>query len=321
MSYEITVGVVGWIDPAGPWPIRAGNGWMSKFSQMKAGLQDNTNGVVRTYMGLMATTNKAPATTLDFPSYRKTKDFRAMVWAHLRYDEITGGSGVTGVGYVGSEAASKIVDPGFTPPVDTAKVAAMGMLPFWMETQKNHVADRTWYAAEASPLSDIVLGARHPNSVLQGRGRGEAVIANGLIRFRAGPHTNKVGLDDANSQFHVPWVWAEFLLTSIGKGNVRCRGASSMFPTVAWYVNDRQAARPHRQDTDTEFKFDFWTNKIDVNQLHIWPVLKSGAPRSMPEPSLNSDAAFSGSTTPVTSLPYTCPGGGYVTVTSSAVKK
>ena len=167
MPKEIKVGVIGWIDAAGPWPIRVGSGGAATAGQMVAGLQDNSHGVVRTYMGLMATTNRPPGTAVNFPAYRKTKDFRAMIWAHLLYDEAA-----AGVTYVGSEAVSRIVDPGFTPPVDTSKVAAMGWLPLWMKQQRRHVADRTWYPAEASPLSDIRLGARHPNSVLRGKAWG-----------------------------------------------------------------------------------------------------------------------------------------------------
>ena len=89
---------------------------------------------------------------------------------------------------------------------------------------------------------------------------------------------------------------------------------------MAWYLNDQQVATPHSQDTDTDLKFDFWNN-MDVNKLRIWPVLKAGAPRSMPEPSLGADAAYKGKVTPVTSLPYTCPGGAYVDVTTSAPRR
>ena len=143
------------------------------------------------------------------------------------------------------------------------------------------------------------------------------MIANGLIRFRAGPHTDEVGLSDANAQYHVPWVWAEFLLTSVGHGQVRCRGASSQFPTVAWYLNDRQVGRPHPQTTDASFRFD-WMNDIDVGTLRVWPVLQAGAPRTMPEPTLASDAAFKGQVRPVTALPYTCPGAAYLDATAAA---
>ena len=317
MPRKIRVGAVGWIDPAGPWPIRPGNSARAEADQMKAGLQDNSNGIVRTYMGLMATTNTAPATTLNFAALQKTKDFRAIVWADLLYDEPAPGAvAAANVRYAGPPATAMIVDPGFTPPVDMTKVAAMGLIPSFTDAGK-HVRDRTWYAAEASPVSSICLGARHPNSVLRGSGRGEAVIANGLIRFRAGPHTDQVGMEDANAQYHVPWVWVEILLTSIGRGQVRLYGASSQFPTVAWYLDDKRVGAPHAQTTDASFTFD-WMNNIVTGSLRIWPVLQAGAPRGMGEPPLSSDAAYVGRQLRVTSLPYTSPGGAYLDVTASA---
>ena len=317
MPRKIRVGAIGWIDPAGPWPIRPGKTWRDEASQMHAGLEDNTQGVVRTYMGLMATTNTAPGATLDFAARRKSKDFRAMVWADLLFDDPRpGASAAANVRLAGPSASAMIVDPGYTPPVDTSKVAAMGlMLPFTAARQ--HVQDRTWYAAESSPLSEIRLGGRHPNSVLSAQGQGEAVIANGLIRFRAGPHTDAIGVSDAKAQYHVPWVWVEFLLTVTGPGQVRLRGASSQFPTVAWYLDDKRVGAPHAQTTDASFTFD-WMNRIKVTSLRIWPVLQAGAPSGSPEPPRTSDCAFAGKAAPVTSLPYTVPGGVYLDVNGTA---
>ena len=319
MRYEVRVGVLGWIDVGGPWPIHEGGGLSAFPGQALAGLQHDTKGIIKTYMGLMATANTPPsASPLDFAAYEKTKNFRAMIWARIGYEEgAPGQTGPLGATYVGSEAASRIINPGYTPAVDFNKVGAMRFIPGWTDAGK-HVADRFPYPAEPSPLSQIYNDRIHPNSVLGEPGRGERLIASGLLRFRAGPHTDSVGLSDANAQFHVPWVWAEFQLTSLGGGRVRLRGASSQFPTVAWYLNDLQQQPVHRQTTDSSFDWGGMANEIQTSSLVIWPVLAAGAPRSMTEPSLADDAKFAGQKKPVTRLPYTCPGQEYISVTGMA---
>ena len=317
MRYEVRVGVLGWIDVGGPWPIRSGGSFSALLDQAASGQgRDNSKGIMRTYMGLMATANTPPvASPLDFKGYEKTKNFRAMIWARLAFDDgKPGQTGPVGASYVGGEAASRIVNPGYTPPVDLSKVGVMGYIPPWLKQQRAHVADQTPYPAEASPLSEIYLEQVHPNSVLGAPAPNERLVASGLLRFRAGPHTDAVGLSDANSQYHVPWVWAEFQLTSLGGGRVRLRGASSQFPTVAWYLGDVQQQPVHRQTTDSGFHYTFLTNEVETAPLVIWPVLAAGAPRSMPEPSLDDDAKFKGQVKPVTQLPYTCPGQEYISV-------
>ena len=125
-----------------------------------------------------------------------------------------------------------------------------------------------------------------------------------MLRFRAGGVTDDRGIRFAGAPYHIPWVWVEFLLTSIGNGSVRLRGAASIFPTIAWYLNDRQVRPPHPQTTDTSFPRSFWTGKVAEKELRIWPVLACGIPRSLPLPPPSSDAAFAGKRIPIKYLPW-----------------
>ncbi len=316
--------------------------------------------LIKSYMGLMATTNAPPpAGPLDFAGYRVKKDFRTLVWVDLQFDDAPG-AGPVHASFVGSQSQSCIVDPGYTPPVDFNKVGALTLLkdalivreaenakanqdldaayeirdlarrylnlppqprgkpvelPYGPLGNKDTLAnlqDRTSHAGEKSPLSAVHLDRMHPQSMFPTLPPGERLIADGLIRFRAGEHTDDVGMKDAGAHFHVPWVWAEFLLTSLGGGRVRLRGAGSIFPTMAWYLDDRQVAAPHRQVGDSSWPQPF--GAADPRVLKIWPVLSSGAPKAMGEPPAKGDAAAGHGKAPVTSLPWTCPGGPWVDV-------
>jgi hypothetical protein len=126
------------------------------------------------------------------------------------------------------------VDPGYTPPFDKAKLAsfARDLVPV--------DADTNFYPGESSAISAVVTGALHGSSSLTVP-PGYAVVASQLIKFRAGAHTDGIGLTEAKSPVHVPWVWCEQAL--IQKGNVyRLLGCGSKFPSHAWYVNGQQVA-------------------------------------------------------------------------------
>ncbi len=364
MKRRVKVGVVGWIDPGGPWPLPMGSSVTDTASQgLIKGHPSRYWWVVKSYLGLMATTNTPPpASLLDVQSYQSKHDFRALVWVDIQFDDAPG-SGPVHATFVGSKAQSCIVDPGWTPPVDVNKVGALAVLKQLLIDRKaandklnqvrasedeglndirrmlgvepkpnrppeelpygglgnkdtlGHLQDQQAYAGERSPLSAVHVDRLHPNSVFANVPHGERLVASGLIRFRAGQHTNDVGLEDAGAQYHVPWVWAEFLLTSLGDGQVRLRGAGSIFPTIAWYLDDRQVAPPHRQVGDSN-----WPQPLgptDPRVLKIWPVLSAGAPKTQNEPPLKGDRAPAHGVTPVTKLPWTCPGSPWIDVRTS----
>ena len=84
--------------------------------------------LIKSYLGLMATTNSPPPPgPLDFKGYRGTKNFRSLVWSDLQFDDAPG-VGSACATFVGSKAQFCIVDPGWTPPVDFNKVGAMTVL-------------------------------------------------------------------------------------------------------------------------------------------------------------------------------------------------
>ena len=360
MKHKVRIGVIGWIDPSGPWPMPAGNENWQIAGQAGLGHPGANWWIIKSYLGLMATTNSTPPPWLpNFHAYQAKKDFRAMVWANLEFDDAPG-SGPVHAAYVGSEPQSRIVDPGYTPPVNFSRVGAMGMLAktlikreeandkvnvvvdagrdirdncrrfFGLPPQPRggpvelpygplggphtleNIESRHAYRGEISPVSAIHRDKMHNNSVFPALPPGERLIANAVMRFRAGPHTDRVGMTDATSEYHVPWVWAEFLLTSLGGGRVRLRGASSIFPTVAWYLNDVQVAKPHQQVGDLSLPQPFGV--VDPFALRIYPVLSAGAPKTMPEPPASLDVKFGEHRTPITSMPWTCPGKPWVDV-------
>jgi hypothetical protein len=61
----------------------------------------------------------------------------------------------------------------------------------------------------------------------------ETVLVNAVIKFRAGQHTDSIGIQNVGSPFHVPWVWCELLRTH-RFGTFTLYGRGSVFPSHAW---------------------------------------------------------------------------------------
>lgn len=165
-------------------------------------------------VGLVGTQNPRPPSTLP-ENFRTGKQFRAI----CGYD-------------IGSDGAvsNEIIDPGYTPPIDKQKLPALvqlGPIP----------DDPNFYAGESSGLSGIVIGKLHTASTLSVPS-GHEVLASALIKFRAGAHTNSVGIKDAGSPYHVPWVWCEHALIK-QDDEIRLIANGSRFPSHAWYVDGK----------------------------------------------------------------------------------
>jgi hypothetical protein len=177
----------------------------------------------RVIMGLVGTSNPEPPTKLtSVAAFASSKQYRALLACTLR-----------------DRAARKIsdlvVDPGYTPPFDKSK----------LDTRLRDVApipnDTAFYAGEKSAVSGAVTGKLHPCSTLSVP-RGGEVLVSALIKFRAGKHTDEIGIKNANSPVHVPWVWCEYALVARSSGLLLlCNG--SVFPSHAWYVNGKQVAK------------------------------------------------------------------------------
>jgi hypothetical protein len=67
------------------------------------------------------------------------------------------------------------------------------------------------------------------------------VLVDGIIKFRAGANTDRVGVESVGCLYHVPWVWCETALTDDGS-RFKLYGRGSIFPTHSWYLGGTQVA-------------------------------------------------------------------------------
>jgi len=272
MQRYIKIGSVSWIEGK-PSPI-----WTAAQA-----LTLNPDWVPKTYLGLAATANTAPPDPLhDFPSHQRGHDFRAMTFCHFRLTTDDTSNAVTGF-----EVVQAFHDAGWTPAFKQHKFPSTFLKPdkaIWSFKE---------YQGEYSPLTLVATQNRHANTTLAPTPN-ETVLVNALIKFRAGTHTDTIGVDNVGCPFHVPWVWCETLLT-VANGRFKVYGRASMFPSHAWYVN---GVRVHHQAEvgDTTFPLEVaiyppsWvprppgtptiaipTTTIVLTSLNLYPVLSKGA--------------------------------------------
>jgi hypothetical protein len=182
----------------------------------------------------------------------------------------------------------------------------------------------TSHAGELSPLSDAVTNGRHKNTVIDAVPAGETVLANVLIKFRAGSVTDDLGIDSVGCPYHVPWVWCETVLTYQAENRFKLYGRGSIFPTHTWYLDGAQVASK-AQVGDLQFpkrrlispvgyappQIIALANlsnpfEIDVPALALYPVLSKGASAMGPQTSLASESGLGGR---VDGHPNSAPGG------------
>ena len=111
----------------------------------------------------------------------------------------------------GAEASDVIVDGGWTPPFDRKRfVLSYGGAILGAITRDPglNALNEPGYQQGTASIASGVLTRRHPNSALS-LPPGERLLVNGLIRFRAGKHTDDVGVA-IGSLYHMPCVWNEF---------------------------------------------------------------------------------------------------------------
>ncbi|MEO1018093.1 MAG: hypothetical protein AAFY56_10415 [Pseudomonadota bacterium] len=181
-----------------------------------------------------------------------------------------------------SLSGSPILDPGWTPPFDKSK------LPTIAKAKKPPTKALKEHAGEKSPLSSVSVGRQLPISALA-HPPGASIVANMLIKFRAGEATNQLGLEEADSPYHVPWVWCETMI--VKKGEVlQLIGCGSFFPSHAWYVNGRQVTAA--------------LQKL-VHAKPDEPAISTGRPSILPR----KDASADKSEGAIVSHEYTVPAG------------
>jgi hypothetical protein len=243
MQWDVKIATVSWI-----------NGTPNPMTLAGEAMLYSPDWVPKTYLGLVATKNSDPGEQVaDFDTFRKGRDFRAMTFCRLTFttDDQTGAVSNLSLG-------NSYYDPGYTPPFKLSR------WPTAMFSFDSNVFSFTYYAGEASLLSQIVAQRRHPNSTITGVPASETVLVNGMVKFRAGKHTDDVGVNTVGAPFHVPWVWCEVLATFAG-GKVKLYGRGSVFPSHAWYLDGKRVAR---------------SNEIGDASFPKLPLI----PRSMPRP-------------------------------------
>lgn len=268
MLREVTIGSISWIDGSTLPPV---SGWLVFRSKQ--------DWLAKTYMGLAATANPPPPETVDFKAYRAGKQFRALMYCRFRFDVDDQTKKLKKFSVL-----EAIHDPGWTPPFDQSKFPSTKVL-FW----KKSITDSNFYQGESSPVSVIRTEARHPNSTLAEISGNEIVLVNGLVKFRAGKHTDEVGVsDEVGAPFHVPWVWCELLLTFDGT-KTKLYGTGSAFPSHAWYL-DNKLVKKVMQTADGALAAD-----VDPANTRLFPIMKKGAAAAGPQSSLGSENALIGS--------------------------
>jgi hypothetical protein len=282
MLYDLTVGSISWIH-ADSHPV----------SFAFQALTQTPHWIPKTYMGLAATANPTPPNEIaDFKSFQAQKQFRALLYCHftVELDPTTNAVGSFNV-------LDAVHDPGWTPPFDKSKFSSTKLM------NNSSMSDPNFYPGEASSISLVNTRARHANTVLPPTPKNEVVCVNALIKFRAGSHTDSIGVsDDVGSPFHVPWVWCELLLT-YDRGIFKLLGCGSIFPTHYFYIEGKKVLA---QEEVADLSFPK-KGALTINEsaLNLYPVLSKGALASGPQTSLAAETGLSG---PVRRHLYTADG-------------
>jgi|GEM_PF-3573335 len=202
LDRELEITSVSWIDAEGLPDLSSFEGIISAV---------NLYWPLKVMVGLVGTSNPRPPKSLP-ANFRPSMQFRSMTAFKIARN---------------GEVSNSFLDSGYTPPVDKTK------LPLYI---KSFVpGGTTFYPGQASAISGVLQGSLHPASTLSVPA-GYNVLASVMIKFRAGPHTNKVGISLAKSPYHVPWVWCEHALIKQGD-RLALIANGSRFPSHAWYVN------------------------------------------------------------------------------------
>lgn len=205
LSRALTITSVSWIDSEGLPELTYEDGIKALFF---------SNWPFRVMVGLVGTSNPRPPNPLP-AEFRAGKQFRALLRYHVRTD---------------ATLSDMVIDPGYTPPIDPTK------LPVAMRLKVPR--DHNYYSGESSAISKIVRGRLHPASSLRVP-QGATVLVSALLKFRAGSHTDSVGIKEALSPYHVPWVWCEHALIA-RDDRLFLLANGSRFPSHAWYIDGVQ---------------------------------------------------------------------------------
>lgn len=283
MRYDIDVGVVCWIK-ADPHPLSS--------PALQAGLLTPA-WIPRTVIGLVATANTPPPPLItDFPAFARDIQHRALVHARLQVeiDEHTHR-------LIRVSCKEPLISRGWTPPFKASRLGSTAMN--LMANVNDSMKDPKAYPGETSSISRIVCMARHPNTSIPDTPPLHAVVANAIVKFRAGDHTDAIGIEEAQSPYHVPWVWSELLLTYLN-GRFHLSGLGSAFPTHSWYVQGQRVLN-HAELSDSSFPTEGFTGRTIVTKsLKLYAALSAGAPATGPQVSFSESPSGALPTHPFT---------------------
>jgi hypothetical protein len=269
---DLWVATVAWISST-PNPFQ-GNGGVGGYLVGQAGVLSplalKPDWIPKVYLGLIATANPPPPMQMvALQTFRQGKQYRALLAARIHLLRAPGTGEV-----MGAQVSQPIIDGGWTPPfnrnifVGSYLGGLLGAISG--DPGMQALNDSGTYAGEASVASKVLAGP-HPNTVLH-IPAGERIVADALIRFRAGAHTDEVGVQ-VGSPNHVPWVWNEFAVTANGS-QVKIYGAASAFPTTWWYVDGtRIKCVPRLADSSIPSQ----NYQITTSALKAYPALSTGA--------------------------------------------
>jgi hypothetical protein len=292
-SVLLTVGTISWIQGS-PSPISGAGTEAAEFSP---------TWIPPTYLGLAATSNPAPPFRLDVKEFRSARQFRAMTFCRFSID-------IDEADHVSNfKVLDAFHDPGFTPPFQKAKFPA-AVVDAILHADST-IFDSSFAPGEASVNSLVSTQGRHANTTIKDVPTNEVVLVNSLIKFRAGKHTDDIGVNKIKADFHVPWVWCEMVVTFLGRNTFKIYGRGSLFPSHSWYFDSVQIGSVG-EIGDSRFPILRGTRSlIETSRLKLFPVLSKGARTPGPQA---ADARFKGS---VEDHPNTAAGGREITVTRS----
>lgn len=300
MWYDINFGTVSWIDPQYiPWVTTTHVALATEHAWM-----------VTAVLGLAATANYTPppGRLPDVASYRRTRAYRALTSGYVRLKVDPKTKALLEI----VETRSPVTDPGWTPPFALTK--------FPTAIAEGNARDNHYYPGERSPLSGVRVGSRHPHGALAMLAvAGQETVAHVLLKVRAGPHVDNLGVSTVGAPFHVPWVWCELLLTyDRGTARLYLYGVGSIFPSHAWYLAGRQRFTA-AQIGDSAIAGEMILSENDhlgtgassyvvrPEQMNLYRVFKKGALAIGPQFSTAAEAKLPAS--PVTSHVYTVEAG------------
>jgi len=217
-----------------------------------------------------------------------------------------------------TQIGQPILDGGYTPAFDRS---VFWLFKHWVPDPS--MSDPTIYPGILGAGSAVVLRGRHPNTMIDLHVATSELVANGLIFFRAGDHTDRIGTDIVKCPYHVPWVWCEWLVT-FRAGRFSVFGTGSVFPTHTFYAQGNSYGQ---QDEPTDA--DFVTRQmvsgsilrpqfgnprqIVTSSLRVYPVLTTGAPANGSPQAPDTTNRTAG---PAASIPFAVAGSGYTSSTT-----